>query len=253
MIKKIQHAHISIINLWLVAYDIWLLETTPKRCDFLDEGWHIGYADLALDYWLTRRQTPRTPWTPPRHNQAQSTLGCFRGETTNFGWNTLFLWTFHFPRHTLYGSYVIFCTNFTDSCQHWKSFTTNEWEENAKCRLQLTRLGQTRPDQNRLGGSGLPGGAEVTIQGLIFLTLDATTVYWDKLKTHEELINAYWFMCQRDSLQRSWNCITIELIWGQIRSESSELHLIRELSHLIRELHLITELMKFSAALLLFT
>ena len=41
----------------------------------------------------------------------------------------------------------------------------------------LARLGQTRPDQNRLGGSGLPGGSEVTIQGLIFLTLDATTVY----------------------------------------------------------------------------
>ena len=157
-------------------------------------------------------------------------------------------------------TYVIFCTNFTDSCQHWKSFTTNEWEENAKCRLQLTRLGQTRPDQNRLGGSGLPGGAEVTIQGLIFLTLDATTVYWDKLKTHEELINAYWFMCQRDSLQRSWSCITIELILGQIRSESpssiwsESSHTWSESSfHLIRELHLITELMKFSAALLLFT
>ena len=132
--------------------------------------------------------------------------------------------------------------------------TSGRRTRNAGCNWpDLARLGQTRPDQNRLGGSGLPGGAEVTIQGLIFLTLDATTVYWDKLKTHEELINAYWFMCQRDSLQRSWNCITIELIWGQIRSESSELHLIRELSHLIRELHLITELMKFSAALLLFT
>ena len=49
--------------------DIWLLETWPRRCDFLDEVWHIGYADLGLDYWLTPCQTLPTPWTPARHNR----------------------------------------------------------------------------------------------------------------------------------------------------------------------------------------
>ena len=57
----------------------------PRRCDSLDELWHIAYADLGLDYWLTPCcQTLPTPPLPARH--------IIRFRLTH-GWNTIY-WLF---------------------------------------------------------------------------------------------------------------------------------------------------------------
>ena len=91
--KKISHAlHVNskylllLLTDWITAWTMMIIgDFKPRRCDSLDELWHIAYADLGLDYWLTPCcQTLPTPPLPARH--------IIRFRLTH-GWNTIY-WLF---------------------------------------------------------------------------------------------------------------------------------------------------------------